>query len=160
MTKMKSNDDEIVVRESRCNHRSNHLDPFDWAGGSVLLTKKRLTFRPNSLNFRNGEHSIRFEDIVSIQVKHNDFISNKFTILLRNGSIEEFRVPKRKDWLKAIERAVKEKKKQHGEDWNISTTDFSIPKKSINWYIKVAIQVLFLALCVSILAFILQMFLF
>ena len=157
---MKSNDNEIVVKESRCNHRSNHLDPFDWAGGRVLLTKKWLIFRFNSLNFRNQEHSMPLEDIASIQAKHSDFISNKFTILLRNGSIAEFRVPKRKDWLKAIEQAMKEMKKQHGEDWNSSTTDFLIPKKSINWYIKVAIQVIFLALCVSILSFILQMLLF
>jgi hypothetical protein len=157
---MKLNDDEIVVRESRCNHRGNHLDLFDWAGGKVLLTKKRLTFRPNSFNLKNLEHSIKLEDIISIQAKHNDFISNKFTILLRNGSIEEFRVPKRKDWLKAIEQAVKENRKRHGEDWNISTTDLSTPEKSKKWYIKVAIQVLFWGLCVSILAFIFQVFLF
>jgi len=160
MTKMNSNNNKIVLRESRCNHRSNHLNLFDWAGGRVILTKERLTFKPNSLNFRNGEYSIQLEDIVSIQAKHNDFITNRFTILLRNGSIAEFRVPKRKDWLKIIEKAVKEKKKQHGEKWNIITNGFSIPKKKIKWYIKVGMQVLFFALCISLLAFILQIFLF
>ncbi|MBW1715811.1 MAG: hypothetical protein JRJ77_08310 [Deltaproteobacteria bacterium] len=158
---MKSNDDEIVVREGRRNHRSIHLDPFDWAGGRALLTNRRLIFRPNFLNFRTAEESIRLEGIVSIEAKHSGFISNKFPILLRNGSVVEFRVSKRKDWVKAIEQAVKEKKKEHGEGQDISTTiDFRIPKKSPRWYIKVAIQALLLALCVGVVALIFQRFLY
>jgi len=155
---MMANNDEIFRRESRCSHRSNHLDPFDWAGGKVVLTKDRLSFVPSSLNFRNAEHSIRLEDIVSIQAKHNDFISNKFTVLLRDGSIEEFRVPKRKEWLETLERALKGKKRGHGEDWKTISGEFSMPKKSMKWYFRVAVQILFLGLCVGVLAFIFQIF--
>jgi hypothetical protein len=153
-----SNNEEIVRRESRCSHRSNHLDPFDWSGGKVLLTKDRLSFVPGSLEFTNAEHSIRLEDIVSIQAKHNDFFSNKLSLLLRNGSIEEFRVPKRKEWLETLEKALREMKRGQGENWKATSTEFSIPKKSIKWYFRFAVQVLFVALCVGVLAFVFQMF--
>jgi hypothetical protein len=159
MMKMISNDDEIVIRKSRCNQRSNHLAAFDWAGGKLLLTERRLIFRPNFLNIRAGEESIPLEEIVAIQAKHSDFISNKFTILLRNASTKEFRVPRRKDWVKAIEQAVKEKRKRHGGNWYVNTTDIPIPKKSLRWFIKVAIQALFLALFVGLLAFVFTRFL-
>jgi hypothetical protein len=152
---MKSNADEIVIRESRCMYRRHHSDPFDWAGGKVLLTKNRLSFVPSFFDLGNAEHSISLEDIVSIQAKYSCFISNKFSVLCKDGSINEFRVPKRKDWLITLEEALKEKK-GGGADWKTSSTPFSTPKNSMQWYVRITIQVLFLAFCVSVLAFIFQ----
>ena len=158
---MKLDNNAIVVRKSRCNHRSNHLDPFNWSGGRLFLTEHRLIFKPHSFNFRTGEESILIDNIVAIEVKYNDFISNKFTIVLRNGSIEEFRVPKRKFWVRDIKNTMKKKNKGSAEDWDINKkTDFTIPKKSLRWFIKVAIQALLFAICVGALMFVFQIFFF
>jgi hypothetical protein len=128
-------------------------------GGKLLLTKDQLSFVPGSLNFRKPEHSITLGDIVSIQAKHSELISNRFTLLLRNGSVEEFRVPKRKEWLKTLEEALKEKKAA-GANWRSGSSEFSRAKKSVKWYLRVAIKVFFIAVCVCVLAFIFQTFFF
>lgn len=111
---MKIENNEIVIRKSRGNHRTNNLNPFDWVGGKIFLTNHRLIFRPNSLNFQTNEESIPLEDVVSIEAKHHDFISSKLSIFLVNGYINEFHVPKRKDWVQDIEKAIKDLKKPAG----------------------------------------------
>ena len=155
---MNSNNNESVIKKSRCNYRGDYLSPFDWTGGELFLTKWQLSFRSNSFNLRNREESIQLEDVVSIQAKYSDFISNKLSILLRNGSIKEFRVPRRNDWVKTIKEAVNQNRKAHGEDSSIDETAVSIPKRPEGWYLKIIIQALVLVICVALLAFIFQRF--
>ena len=156
---MTLNIEEIVLRKSRSNYRSNHLDPFDWAGGSLFLTKRRLIFKPHFFNLRKEEESIPLDNIISIEAKNSDFISSKITIFLANDFIEEFRVPQRKNWVEDIKKAVKKAKKDGGEEWDINERiDFTIPKKSFRWFAKVAIQALLYAICVSVLIFVILTF--
>jgi ATP-dependent Zn protease len=152
---MKTNNREVTIKGSRCNYRSDRLDPFDWAGGKLLLTEYRLLFKPYSLNLRNKEESIQLKDIESIEAKYSDFISNKVTVLLNDGSTKEFRVPGRSDWIKVLEKAIRTNKKARDENWD-SRKGMPIVQKSLNWYIKMIIQIVLLALFVTALAFIFQ----
>ena len=102
---MKLKDNEIIIRESR----ANHLKPLEGVGGKLFLTNQRLFFKSHFFNIQTHEESIPLDDIVSIEAKHSDFISGKMTIILKKGSEEKFYVPKRKKWIKDIEKAIEEK---------------------------------------------------
>jgi hypothetical protein len=102
---------EIVLRKSRGNHRASQLDPFDWIGGTWFLTNHRLFFKSNFLNTSAREVSIPLENILSIEVKYNDFISSKLSIFLNNDSLVELHVRKRKSWVNDIGKAIKGLKK-------------------------------------------------
>jgi len=149
-------DKDKVIRKSRGNHRANSINPFDWAGGRLILTSARLVFRPHSLNFRTDEESIPLENINSIRADHSDFISSKISLFLENGCFHEFRVPKRKDWIQDIEKAVKLKKEARGQIWNNQMKlDRRIPRKPLWPKIKIVIQTILLASLVSLLIYIL-----
>ncbi len=102
---MKLDDNEIIIRKSG----ANHLKPFEGVGGRLFLTNQRLFFKSHFFNIQTHEESIPLEDIVSIEAKHSDFISGKMTVFLRNGSAEKFYVPKRKKWVKDIEKTIAER---------------------------------------------------
>lgn len=102
---MKLDDNEIIIRKSG----ANHLKPFEGVGGRLFLTNQRLFFKSHFFNIQTHEESIPLEDIVSIEAKHIDFISGKMIVFLRNGSAEKFYVPKRKKWVKDIEKAIEER---------------------------------------------------
>lgn len=103
---MKLDDNEIIVRKSR----ANHIKSFEGVGGELFLTNQRLVFKSHFFNIQTHEESIPLQDIVSIEAKHSDFISGKMTLLLNNGSTENFYVPKRKKWIHDIEKAIEQRK--------------------------------------------------
>jgi len=101
---MKLDNNEISRRKSR----ANHLKLFEGVGGRLFLTNQRLFFKPHFFNIQTHEESISLKDILSIEAKYSDFISGKMTVFLRNGSAEKFYVPKRKKWVKDIEKTIEE----------------------------------------------------
>ncbi len=146
---------EIVIRKNRGNHRTNYLNPFDWVGGMLFLTNHRLIFKPNLLNFKANDESIPLENILSIKAKHHDFISSKLSIFLIDGCMHEFHVPNRKDWVQDIEKAIKDFKNIDGVKYDFNEKlSYTIPKKSLGWYLKLVVQAILLAFCVSIITFI------
>jgi len=152
---MKLKDNENLIRQSRGNHRADHLNVYDWVGGRWFLTNHRLFFKSNVLNTQTCEESIPLENITSIEVKYHDFISSKLTIFLNNGSLVELHVPKRKDWIDDIGKAIKKLKKDSDVTWGIKKIlNTKKVEKPRGWLIKTVIQTILFAICVGMLAFI------
>jgi len=112
-----------------------------------------MIFKPNVLNFGRKEQSIQLDDIVTVQAKHNDFLSNKIALILANGALLEFRVPQRKAWLESIAHAVNTRKVSLGKTPDIYGSQVTYPKKPLRWYLKVFLQIVFLGFITGTLAF-------
>jgi hypothetical protein len=76
-----------------------------------------------------------------IEKKHSDFISSKLTLLLKNGTLAEFHVPKTQEWVKDIEKHAI----QRGASLNIGKIpEQALPQKGLAWSLKVLLQLVVL----------------
>lgn len=55
---------ERLIHAGLANHR---LSWWEWAGGGLFLTNKRLVFRPHGTNIHNQEVSLLIEDLVDAE---------------------------------------------------------------------------------------------
>jgi hypothetical protein len=93
---------ESLLRESRATHWKG----FEGVGGKLFLTNRRVYFKSHFFNVQTHEQSISLQDIIRLEAKHSDFISSKLSIFLRDGSKEVFYIPKRKQWVEEMHRAL------------------------------------------------------
>ena len=137
-----------IIRKSRCNFKSAVLDPFAWKGGKLILSKQNLRFEPNSLEYDTSSLSIPLHNITSINARYPDFLSNRIVVLLKDGSIIEFRVPKRKEWIQDLIETTGN---------NLIRTDIPVirPKSTIR-FIRAVAKILAIIFSVSALTFLLQ----
>ena len=149
-------EDEILLRESRGNHRANNLDPFGWVGGRWTLTNYRLLFKSNVFNTQKREESIPLKGIISIQRKHSDFISSKLVIFKDDGLFVELNVPNRKGWIDDIGMALKKLKKDGGSDWDVSSIiNTQEVEKPSGWLLRMTVQLIVVSIFIGLLIFIL-----
>ena len=113
---MKPGNNEILIRRSRGNLRTDPLDLFGWIGGKWYLTDHRIFFEPNMFAMKKQGISIPIENIISIEVKYPDFFSSKFVFFLNNESFIELHVPKRKSWIDDIAAALRNRRE---DEWDI-----------------------------------------
>jgi hypothetical protein len=148
--------DEILLRESRGNHRANNSDPFGWVGGRWFLTNYRLLFKSNIFNTKKREESIPLKRIISIRRKHSDFMSSRLVIFVDNGSLVELNVPNRKEWINDIGMAMKEFKKDEESDWDVSSIiNTQEVERPSGWLLRMAIQLIIFSAVIGLLTFIL-----
>ena len=149
---MKLVNDEVLIRKGA----ATHLVPFEGVGGRLFLTNQRLFFEAHSLNIQRRDDSIRLENILAVEAKHSDFISRKLSIYLRNKSVEEFIVYKRKIWVAEIEKAIKSLKQ--GEniyfEMDQKPEDFT-PTKGQNFFVNILIRAIIIGLFVGVLMYLL-----
>jgi hypothetical protein len=147
---MRLNTNEILIKKNRGNYRSNILNLLDWSGGHLFLTNQRLIFEPNFVNIRTEEEVIPLETIAVIEKKHSDFISSRLTLLLKNGSLAEFHVPKTQEWVKDIEKYAI----QRGASLKIGEIPKqALPQKGFAWSAKVLVQLAALFICFCVLSY-------
>lgn len=107
----------------------------------MFLTNQRLIFKPHSMNTRTEEEEIALENIAVIEKKHSDFISSKLTLLLKNGTLAEFYLPKAQEWVEDIRKHAIQK----GASPNIDKIpEQALPQKGFAWSIKVILQLVLL----------------
>lgn len=149
---MRLSEDEIIVRKSRGNYRNNLLNPLSYYGGKWFLTNYRLYFKGNVTNLGECEESIPLDNIISIEAKHNDFLSSKLTFFLNNGSIIQLHVPKRKEWINDIGVEIKKIKKDIDDNWDINQilNTIKIPNKPKGWFVATTVRFLLFGMIVAI----------
>jgi hypothetical protein len=149
---MKLANDEVLIRKGA----ATHLVPFEGVGGKLFLTNQRLFFEAHSLNIQKRDGSIRLENIVTVEAKHSDLISRKLSIYLRNKSVEEFIVYKRKIWVAEIEKAIKNLKpgKKVYLGMNQKTEDFS-PLEGQHFFANILIRAIIIGIFVGVLMYLL-----
>ena len=149
---MKLANDEFVIRKGA----ATRLVPFEGVGGKLFLTNQRLFFEAHSFNIQKRDGSIRLENIVAVEAKHSDFISRKLSVYLRNKSVEEFNVYKRKIWVGEIEKAIEKMKEVGKVHFEISQDleDFT-PTKGQHSFLNVLIRAILIGVFVGILMYLL-----
>ena len=149
---MKLVNDEVIIRKGA----ATHLVPFEGVGGKLFLTNQRLFFEAHSFNIQKRDGSILLENIVAVEAKHSDFISRKLSIYLRNKSVEEFTVYKRKIWVTEIEKAIKNLKQ--GENLYFAMKekheDFT-PTKGQYFFVNILIRAIVIGIFVGVLMYLL-----
>ena len=154
------NQGEKLIRESRGNYKPNPLDPLESYGGKWYLTDKRLYFRGNFTNLKNIEESISLKSIESIEAKHNDFISSKINLYLKNASIAQILVPKRNKWIQDILTSIRLMNEKEGRPWDeksfFDVKNMSRPK---GWLLQIAIKIIIFGAAVAGILFLLQLLL-
>jgi hypothetical protein len=90
--------DEVVLRKGAATQVVSHAG----IGGKLLLTSKRLIFIPHSLNFQNREEDIAIKHIIAVVSMHSDYFSRKISIYLKDNTVKEFIIYKRKAWVQHI----------------------------------------------------------
>ena len=149
---MKLANDEVVIRKGA----ATRLVPFEGVGGKLFLTNQRLFFEAHSFNIQKGDGSIFLRNIIAVEAKHSDFISRKLSIYLRNKSVEEFTVYKRKMWVSEIEKAIEKMKEVGKVHFEISQDleDFT-PTKGQHSFLNVLIRAILIGVFVGILMYLL-----
>jgi hypothetical protein len=96
---------ETVVRESRANMQRG----IESVGGHLYLTDKRLIFESHKLNVQRGASEIPLASVESVAPAWTRFLG--FIPLAKNsvavgagGAESRFVVPKRNEWVDAIDR--------------------------------------------------------
>jgi hypothetical protein len=147
---MSLGNDKNIIRKSRGNCRVDSLNPFDWVGGTWFLYSHKLNFISNSTNTKSHEEIIPLESIASIEIKYNDFLSSKLSILLKNDSLVELHVRNRRNWLNDIGNALKEIRRDKDKSWDINKIINAIKiEKPKRWYVSVIVQLFIYAACVG-----------
>ena len=147
---MKLVNDEVIIRKGA----ATRLVPFEGVGGKLFLTNQRLFFEAHSFNVQKGDGSIFLKNIVAVEAKHSDFISRKLSIYLRNKSVEEFTVYKRKMWVSEIEKAIKNLKEVEKIYFGINQEleDFT-PTKGQHFFLNILIRAIIIGIFVGILMY-------
>ncbi len=112
-------DGNKIIRKSRGNYRKNSYDALGWMAGKWFLTSRVIYFIGKQSNFKKVNDNFPIEHIRSINVKHNDFISSKLTLFLKDSSRIELHLKNRRDWINDIAYLIKEAKSERNESFNI-----------------------------------------
>jgi hypothetical protein len=145
-------DHEVILRKGL----ATYFVSSEGVGGKLFLTNYRLFFEPHSFNFQRRENSIRLSDIVAIEARHGDFISRKVSIYLRNKSVEEFIVYRRRIWVSEIEKAIKDSKQKTMAYMGVTTKpllDFT-PTKGQNWFVNLLIRAIIIGIFTGVLMYV------
>jgi len=94
--------EEIIV-EKRANHQGKILSH----GGKLILTNKRLVFKPHGLSIGAKEISIELKDIVDIGKTQTMFgTSKEIWLNLGGGRLERFVVWGRDEFVDAVKKLI------------------------------------------------------
>jgi hypothetical protein len=86
---------------------ANHFVRRESRGGWLTLTPTRLAFRSHGMNIQNRALDISLSDIEAAQPSVTaSIVPNGLRVTRRDGVVESFVVSGRKDWARAISRAV------------------------------------------------------
>jgi len=100
---MELNENEVLIRKSRATHRKG----IEGVGGKLYLTNQRLYFKSYFFNIQSHEETIPIQSIDYIEAEGSDFLSAKMSIHLKSGAVEIFHMPKRKEWVHAVQNSLK-----------------------------------------------------
>lgn len=98
---------EQLLRSGRANMQRG----AETVGGTLHLTSDRLVFVPHSLNLSSAPSGLRLADIAAVAPAWTKLLgvlplaNNSLALTLRDGNVESYVVPGRKDWMDAIDRA-------------------------------------------------------
>jgi hypothetical protein len=95
-------DGESMVKEGF----ANHFKGFESVGGRLLLTTRRLVFKPHKLNVQRQQDSYPLEEIATVEPRNTWWVvPNGLLVTMRDGHSEKFVVYGRRRWVAEINQA-------------------------------------------------------
>ncbi len=68
-------------------------------GGTLTLTRSRLTFKPHTFLIRGGEVSVRLDEIARVELGNSLWvIPNQLVVLTRSGAVHKLVMHNRDEW--------------------------------------------------------------
>jgi len=99
LIKIEIPEDEVLIKEGK----ASHFRGIEAAGGKLLLTDKKLYFKPHKLNIQNHSLIIELPNIESIKrVRTAKVINNGIKIKLNNSVHHQFVVDNAKSWFEVL----------------------------------------------------------
>jgi|GEM_PF-1604693 hypothetical protein len=96
---MNLSSNEKAIREEG----ATYFQDFVGVGGHMRLTEKRICFSTNASALKKCDFEIQLKDISDVTLfKTLNINPNGLTVMLKNGSIENFVVDDRNSWRKSI----------------------------------------------------------
>ncbi|MDQ3721013.1 MAG: GRAM domain-containing protein [Actinomycetota bacterium] len=95
----------MVVREGRANLQRG----AETVGGRLFLTDRRLIFESHKLNVQKGPTVLGLDEIESVEKAWTKFLGvvplapNSLAVRTRGGSEHRLVLPRRADWLEALQ---------------------------------------------------------